>query len=92
MARLKKTRKPENQVEEVLYSLLTRFSIDRRQMMLSCGILNLPDVIMRIRNKLNIEIETSKIPVLNKFGRNVEFGEYKLKDKAHARNVYDNLK
>ncbi len=92
MARLKKPRKPENQVEEVIYSLLTRFSIDRRQMMLSCGILNLPDVIMRIRNKHNIEIETSKIPVLNKFGRNVEFGEYKLKDKFHARTIYDNLK
>jgi len=82
---------PQSQRQEVLYYLLKRFKIDRRQMMLDCSVYNLPDVIMKLRDRHGLPIETKKVQVENKFGREVEFGEYYLTDKKKGRKVYEQL-
>lgn len=79
---------PESQTQEVLYYLIKRIYIDRRQMMLSCGVLNLPDQIMRLRRRYGLTINLNKVTTENKFGREVKFGQYSIEDKKHASNVY----
>lgn len=79
---------PQSQIQEVLFELIKRINIDRRQMMLSCGVLNLPDQIMKLRRRHNLTIELSKVKTENKFGREIEFGRYTLKNKKEASVTY----
>jgi len=88
---MKKPSKPQSQIEEVLYYLITRICIDRRQMMQACSVLNLPAQISFLRNKYNVSIKSEKVSVLNKFGRVVEYTEYKLIDKLIASEQYKTL-
>ncbi len=85
---MKSIKNPSSQTQEVLYYLIKRISIDRRQMMLSCSVLNLPDQIMRLRTRYKLSIVLTKVSIINKFGRVVEFGEYSIKDKKKASDVY----
>ena len=85
---MKKIPEPQTQIQEVLYSLIKRINIDRRQMMITYGVLNLPDQIMKLRKKYRLTIELSKIKTRNKFNREVEFGQYSLKHKKEASKVY----
>lgn len=90
MPRMTKPKKPNNQLQEVLYHLLTRPVIDRKTMMLH-GVLNLPEQISRLRYKHFVAISTTYTSVINKYNQVVEFGSYKLIDKAQARIKYDEL-
>lgn len=85
---MKKLNKPESQIQEVLYYLIKRIYIDRRQMMLSVGILNLPEAIRKLRHNYGLTIELSEIKTENKFGRKVTFGKYSLKHKKEASDIY----
>lgn len=88
---MKKIPNPQSQIQEVLYELIKRINIDRRQMMISCGVLNLPDQIMKLRRKHNLTINLTKVKTENKFGREVEFGQYTLKNKKEASKVYHKI-
>lgn len=89
---MKSIPKPKSQTQEVLFYLITRINIDRRQMMLSCGVFNLPIQIMRLRRRYNLNIKLDKIKTENKFGREVEFGKYTLKTpKKEASNIYNKM-
>lgn len=84
---MKKIPLPKSQIQEVLFELITRLSIDRKTMMLSGGVWNLTAQISRLRNKgLNI-ISNVKHSV-NKYGREIEFVEYSLEDKKEAVQTY----
>lgn len=85
---MKKIPQPQSQRQEVLYELIKRINIDRRQMMLSCGVLNLPDQIMHLRNRYGLKINLTKLKTENKFGREVEFGQYTLTEKKEASKIY----
>lgn len=71
--------KPTNQTAEVLYALLTRRRIDRRQMLLETGILNVTARIANLR-KLGIDIRCYNRSVRNKHGRTVTFGAWAIHD------------
>ena len=85
--RTKKLPLPTTQLQEVLYELINRFSIDHKSMILSCGVLNLTACISDLRI-LNVPIETIKITSVNKFGRKVIYGRWKLIDKKIASEIY----
>ena len=80
--------KPKTQVTEVLYMLLTRESINVRQMMFDTGILNLTARISDLRTKYNIDIICQDIKTKNKFERKISYGQWTLSDKEHAKEVY----
>lgn len=88
---MKKIPLPESQIQEVLFELINRISIDRRTMMLSAGVWNLTAQISALRNKgLNI-VSKNKVS-MNKYGREITFVHYSLKDKKEAVKTYLNLK
>jgi len=80
--------KPKTQVTEVLYMLLTRESINVRQMMFDTGILNLTARISDLRTKYNIDIICQDIKTKNKFERKISYGQWMLSNKEHAKEVY----
>lgn len=88
LLKMKKIPQPQSQRQEVLYELIKRINIDRRQMMLSCGVLNLPDQIMHLRNRYGLKINLTKLKTKNKFDREVEFGQYTLTEKKEASKIY----
>ena len=85
---MKKLSKPESQLQEVLYYLIKRIFIDRRQMMLSVGVLNLPEAIRKLRHNYGLTINLSEVKTENKFGRKVTFGKYSLEHKKDASDIY----
>ena len=84
---MRKPNPPKNQIQEVLYYLLTRIKIDRRQMILSCGVLNLPEQIAKLK-KRSVKISMTEFKTFNKFGLVVKVGEYSLVNKAEAAEQY----
>ena len=88
---MKKINKPESQLQEVLYYLIKRLNVDRRQMMLSVGILNLPELIRILRHRYGLNIALSEIKTVNKFGRETTYGKYSISNKIEARNLYNKL-
>lgn len=82
---------PESQLQEVLYELINRFTIDRRSMMLSANIWNLPARILDLRNH-GVSIESNICTGTNKYGREIEYVTYSLINKAEARDIYLRLK
>lgn len=84
---MKNLPKPTSQIQEVLYELIKRLTIDRKSMMFYCNIHNLTARISNLRDK-GIEIETIKFTSINKYGREVEFAKYKLKNKKDAIKCY----
>lgn len=87
---MRKLKAPESQQQEVLHELLTRLTIDRRLVMLSCGVLNLPDAIMKLKKK-GVQIITERVETVNKFGRSVSFGKYRVINKKEAIEVYNSM-
>lgn len=83
--------KPQSQLQEVLYYLIKRMNVDRRQMMLSVGVLNLPELIRRLRHNYGLNIALSEIKTVNKFGRSTTYGKYSIEDKIEARELYNKL-
>lgn len=88
---MKTPNEPENQIQEVLYYLIKRISIDRRQMILSAGVLNLPDNIMKLRREHGLTIDLKMIEVTNKFERKVSYGQYTLLNKKEAAAIYKKM-
>lgn len=88
---MKKIPPPESQMQEVLYELINRISIDRRTMMLSAGVWNLTARISNLRYK-GVNIESRKIISQNKYGREISFVHYYLKDKKEAVRIYNEMK
>ena len=84
-------KKPTNQLQEVLYSLLTMDSISVKQMMNDTGILNLSARMSDLKHKHNVIIEIKEVKTVNKHGREISYGTWKLKDRISAREVYDTL-
>ncbi len=88
----RKLNPPQCQVQEVLYELITRLQIDRRIMMLSCNIWNLPARILDLRKRgLIIKAETHK--GFNKYKREVQYVTYSLsvEEKKKAIEYYGML-
>lgn len=88
---LKKIAPPTSQKEEVLYYLIKLFSISREQMMREAFVLNLPDVILRLRYDDVLPIARNDVSVINKFGRKVTYGQYQLIDKEKGIECYNKL-
>lgn len=82
---------PDSQIQEVLYELINRFTIDRKTMMLSCNVSNLTAQISHLRNK-GVEILSDEIDFTNKYGRESTFMKYRLKSKSDAIKVYNHMK
>ena len=88
---MRKLPEPESQLQEVLYELLTRLHIDRKTMMLSCGVSNLTAQISNLRNK-GIRIEVEEVPFTNKYNRESTFVRYSLLNKKDAADTYIHMK
>ena len=88
---MRKIPAPESQMQEVLYELINRIAIDRRTMMLSCGVWNLTARISNLRNK-GLKIISNKIQSVNKYGREIEFVQYSLEEKKEAIKTYLEMK
>ena len=88
---IKNLPKPTKQIEEVLYYLLKRHNINRMQMMLDTGVLNITARIADLRNRYFLDIVCNQVSVKNKFGRKVEFGYWSLSDKAEGLKIYKKL-
>lgn len=88
---MKKLTPPESQIQEVLFNLINRLHIDRRSMMLSCNVWNLPDNIMKLRRK-GLNITSTEKTSKNKYGREIKFVHYSLQNKKEASIVYAEMK
>lgn len=88
---MNKIQPPESQIQEVLFELINRIEIDRRTMMLHCGVWGLTARISDLR-KLGLNIISNEIKSVNKFGREIKFVHYSLKNKKEACQIYDILK
>lgn len=88
---MKKIPLPESQMQEVLYELINRLYIDRRTMMLSCGVWNLTARISNLRDK-GLNIKSDEMNASNKYGRKIEFVHYRLEDKKEAIVIYKEMK
>lgn len=88
---INKLPKPTKQIEEVLYYLIKRHTINRRQMMLDTGILNVTARIANLRNKYNLTIDCNMLPVVNKFGRPIKYGLWRLENKQEGIDLYKKL-
>lgn len=88
---MKKIPLPESQIQEVLFELINRLFISRRIMMLSCGVLNLTAIISELRNK-GLNIVSTEIKSINKYGRQVSSVRYSLENKKEAVKFYKNMK
>lgn len=83
--------RPKKQIEEVLYYLIKRHNINRKQMMLDTGVLNVTARIADLRNRYFLDIVCNQVSVKNKFGRKIEFGYWSLSDKAEGLKIYKKL-
>lgn len=82
--------KPKTQLQEVLYMLIESKEITRKEFV-NIGILNHTARLTTLRHKYNLDIPCRKIIVINKFGREVDFGAWRLSNKEHAISVYRQL-
>jgi hypothetical protein len=82
--------KPTSQLSETLYLLLEspKRGVTRKEFMDRGWIMNSPHQIMVLRRK-GVGIETIEIQRTNKFGRNVTFSIYKLKDVVLSTQQYN---
>lgn len=83
--------KPGSQLEEVLYYLIKRDSISRKQIMFDCGILNLPARIGDLRHNHCLDIKLTSVKTKNKFGREITYGQYSLRDKEKGIKRYNQI-
>lgn len=88
---MKKIELPSSQIQEVLYELINRISIDRKSMMLSADIMNLTARISDLRNK-GLAIHSQPFTTINKYGREIVSVKYSLKNKKKAIELYKILK
>ena len=77
---------PISQLTETLY-LLLKEPQTRVTFIQKAYILNAPDCVMKLR-RLGVEIETTPINTVNKYGRPVNHCFYSLKDAEKAKQTY----
>lgn len=87
---MEQLKKPTSQIQEVLYLLITEGNLTRKEFV-NTGVLNHTARLARLRNYYNLDIPCKKINVINKFGREVEYGKWYVYDKAAAISVYKQL-
>jgi len=80
---------PKTQIAETLHLLINR------KMMTTLafeghGILNPTSKMSELR-KLGVEIQCEMKPKVNRFGRKVKFGTFRLKDEEEAINIYNKI-
>lgn len=85
-----KLQPPKNQTSEVLYELLTNACINRRDILINTGILNVTARISDIR-RYGVVVECKMIEVLNKHKRKVKFGQWSVVDNKKNREVYNKI-
>ena len=88
---MKKIALPESQIQEVFFELYNRLFIDRKTMMLSCGVWNLTARISDLR-KIGFKIISNEVKSFNKYGREVTFVQYSLENKKEAVELYQKMK
>jgi hypothetical protein len=88
---MKKLQLPESQIQEVLYELINRLSIDRKTMMLSSGVWNLTARIADLRRK-GVLVNSNPLVGVNKYGRQIDFVNYSISDKKSAVIIYERMK
>jgi hypothetical protein len=90
-----KLQKPKNQNAEVLYELIKNTFVNRRDLLLSCGVLNAPSRIDNLRNQFGVDVHCEKIKVTNKHGRSITYGQWsvskKVKDIKFLKESYDKI-
>lgn len=82
--------KPQTQAQEALLELIRKGTTDRRELMNKFWIMNAPEVIRQLR-QTGVSITTVKKIKLNKFGREISYGEYRLDDREEALKTYKKL-
>jgi hypothetical protein len=81
-------KKPKTQLAEVLYELIKNKTINRRSILLDCGILNVTARIADLRLRHNLSIICTKIQTKNKHNRAITYGCWSLENKKLAKEVY----
>jgi hypothetical protein len=81
---------PKNQTAEVLYELINNKHINRRDILIETGILNITARLSDIR-KHGIVVECKMIEALNKHNRKVQFGQWSVSDKNKAIEIYNKI-
>ena len=87
---MKKLNQPTSQLEEVLYFLITRLKINRKDMIITANVYNLADCIFRLRKK-GIPIKNTYSERMNSFKRMTSYCEYSIENKKKAAKVYQQL-
>jgi len=83
---------PRCQQSEVLFELLSNYSkgMTRLQIGNSCNVLNVPEVIRKLRKKGTI-VNIDMISKVNKYGRKIKYGRYYLGDFKNGVEIYYKL-
>lgn len=83
---------PNSQISEVLFELLANYSkgMTRLQIGNACNVLNVPEVIRKLR-KQNTIINIDMINKVNKYGRKIKYGRYYLGDFKNGVEIYYKL-
>lgn len=82
---------PKNQQQEVLYELLNNKTVSTLELTKKYYILNVPDVVFRLRKK-GLDIITMPKKVTNKFGNEKTIALWMLSDREKAVELYKDLK
>lgn len=81
---------PKNQTAEVLYELLTNGPINRRDILINTGILNVTARISDIR-KHGINVKCEMIKTKNKHNRSISFGKWSIDKNISVVDVYNKI-
>lgn len=88
---MNKPDKPQSQIQEVLFCLITRINIDRKSMMLAADVYNLPNQLMRLKNRYGIKLYIHQIRAFNKYGETITQTKWSLLEKKEARAIYKKM-
>lgn len=86
-----KLNRPTTQLEETLYLLISRESINKRQMMFECSTVNLGERIRQLRHDHCLDIITERVSSINKFKNPVSYGKYTLRNKKSGIKRYKQI-
>lgn len=81
--------KRNKQGEAVLQYIRKKGELTRYQAHNELGILNVGDVVLRLRRK-GYNIITENIPVVNRYGTKTRYGIYRLKEEKKELSTKDN--
>ena len=79
-------KQPTTQTEEVLFTLITERSINKRTMFIDCGISHLGELVRRLRHINGVVINTDMAKTVNKYKRTIKYAKYSI-DKKHKESA-----